>query len=66
MFDTLNFLATTTRKLHLTVPNVPVTMGTSPTRSTKSKAEKRHLKRHVAALKWRLHRHTNAIKKRVA
>jgi hypothetical protein len=40
MFDTLDFLATVTSELHLAGPDVPVTTGTRPARSTGSKAEK--------------------------
>jgi hypothetical protein len=57
-FGTLNFFATSTDKLSLVVRNVPVTMGTQPTHSTRSKAEKRRLKRRSTVLRRRLNRHT--------
>jgi hypothetical protein len=57
-FDTLNFFATATGELSLIVPGMPDTKGTQLTLSTRSKAEKRHLKKCVTALKWCLNRHT--------
>jgi hypothetical protein len=40
MFGTLDLLATATGDLRLTTPDMPVTMGTQLTRSTRSKVEK--------------------------
>jgi hypothetical protein len=39
-FSTLDFFTTTTDELILVVPNMPGTMGTQPTHSTMSMAEK--------------------------
>jgi hypothetical protein len=64
MFGTLDFLTTATSELHLTTSDVPITMGTRPARSTRSKAEKQYLKRRAATLMWRLNRHIDAIKKK--
>lgn len=60
MFSTLDFFAATTGELNLAVPNVPSTMGAQHACSTKSKAEKRRLKRYVAAIKRCLNRHTTS------
>ena len=51
MFDTLDFLATATSELHLAGPDVPVTTGTRPARSTGSKAEKWCLNMHIDTIK---------------
>ena len=64
MLGTLDFLVTATGDLRLATPDMTVTMDTRLTRSTRSKAEKRRLKRQAAALKHRLNRHTEAIKKK--
>jgi hypothetical protein len=64
MFGTLNFLATAIGELCLAIPNVPITVGVLPARSTKSKVEKRHLKRHATALKWRFNKHADAIRRK--
>lgn len=66
MFGYLNFPATSTGELRLADPDVPVTMGAIPTRSTRSKAEKQYLKRCAASLKRRLNRRAITIKKKVA
>lgn len=42
-------------------PNMPITTCTGPTRSAKSKAEKRRLKRHTITLKWCLNRLADAV-----
>jgi hypothetical protein len=47
MFGSLDFLATATGELRLASPDVPITMGTRPTRS---KAKKQRLKGRDAAL----------------
>jgi hypothetical protein len=49
-FGTLNFFDTTIGELSLAAPNVPKTLGTQHTHSTRNKSEKRRLKRHAAAL----------------
>jgi hypothetical protein len=49
-FSTLNFFDTTIGELNLAASNVPKTLGTQHTHSTRSKSEKRRLKRHAAAL----------------
>jgi hypothetical protein len=64
MLGTLDFLVTATGDLRLATPDMTVTMDTRLTRSTRSKAEKRCLKRQAAALKHRLNRHAEAIKKK--
>jgi hypothetical protein len=51
MFGSLDFLATATGELCLTDPNTPVAISAKPTRSTRSKAKNRRLKRRVVALK---------------
>jgi hypothetical protein len=51
VFGSLDFLATTTGKFCLVDPDVHVATGAGPTRSTRNKAEKRCLKRRIAALK---------------
>lgn len=64
MFGTLDFLATATGDLRLTTPDMPITTGTQLTRSTRSKVEKRCLKRHVVALKRHVNKRGDAIKKK--
>jgi hypothetical protein len=62
MFDSLDFLATAADELRLTDLDMLVPTGTRPARSTRSKAEMRHLKRRVAVLKWCLNRFVDTIK----
>lgn len=57
-FGTLDFFATVAGELSLVVHGMSDTNGTQLTRSTRSKSEKRRLKRHVTSLKRRLNRHT--------
>jgi hypothetical protein len=66
MFGTLDFVATATGDLHLATLDMHVTTSTRHARSTRSKAEKRHMKRRIAALKHWLNRHADAIKKKAA
>jgi hypothetical protein len=61
MFNSLGFLATTDGELRLNDLYVPVVTGAGPTRSTRCRAKKRHLKRRLAALKRRLNRLAAAI-----
>jgi hypothetical protein len=51
MFDTLDFLATAISELHLAGSDVPVTTGTRPPRSNRSKTEKWCLNRHIDTIK---------------
>jgi hypothetical protein len=51
MFDSLDFLSTAVDELRLADLDMPVTTGTIPAHSTMSKAEMRHLKRHVVIVK---------------
>jgi hypothetical protein len=64
MFGTIDFVATATGDLRLATLDMHITTSTQHACSTRSKAEKRYLKRCVAALKHRLNRHADAIKKR--
>lgn len=57
-FGTLDFFVIAVGELSLVVPDMPDIMGTQPRHSTRTKAEKRCLKRRVTALRWRLNRHT--------
>lgn len=66
MFGTLDLLATATGDLRLTTPDMSVTTGTQLTRSTRSKVDKRCLKRRVVALKRHVNKHDDAIKKKAA
>jgi hypothetical protein len=54
MFGSLDFLATTTGELCLACPDMSVTTSMGPAHSTRSRAGKQRLKRHVAATKRRL------------
>jgi hypothetical protein len=58
MFGTLDFLAI--GELNLAALDVLVTVGARPARSTRSKAEKRCLKRRATTLKWCLNRHVRS------
>jgi hypothetical protein len=51
-FSTLDFLATLTGELCLANPDMHVPIELGHVHSARSKAEKRHLKRHATALKW--------------
>jgi hypothetical protein len=59
-FVTIDFLATATDELSLAAPDMPDIVGARPARSTRSKAEKRRLKRRATTLKWRLNRHVRS------
>jgi hypothetical protein len=56
MFESLDFLGTATGELCLAVFDAHVATGTGLVRSTRSKAQKRCLKKCDAALKLRLNR----------
>jgi hypothetical protein len=45
-----DFLTTATGELRLVDPDMPLATSEGPTRSARSRAEKRRLKRHAAAL----------------
>jgi hypothetical protein len=66
MFDTIDFLAIAPGKLRLDIPNEPVTMGMQLACFTRSKMEKRHLKRHVTVLKQHFNGHIDAIRSKAA
>jgi hypothetical protein len=50
MFSSLYFLVTATDELRLVGPNALVIAGAGPARSSRSKVEKRRLKRHATAI----------------
>jgi hypothetical protein len=63
-FGSIDFLATATGELRLARPDVPTATSTGPTRSTRSRVEKRCLRRRTTGLKRCLNRLVAAAKQR--